>query len=110
MQAQIQPGGRFGDLAIERELGHGAFAVVYLAHDTLLERPVALKVLSVSRLSRSEEERHRLLQEARLVARLQSPNIVAVYRAHDVGGGGLALELEYMPGGSIADVLRVHGR
>jgi serine/threonine protein kinase len=65
---------------IESELGRGGMGIVYRAEDTLLERPVAVKVVSASGLG--TEGRNRLLQEARAAARLNHPNIVAV---HDVG-------------------------
>lgn len=65
---------------IECELGRGGMGVVYRAEDTLLERPVAVKVVSATGLG--TEGRSRLLQEARAAARLNHPNIVAV---HDVG-------------------------
>lgn len=106
MTPSFQPGERLGDLVIEREIGHGAFAVVYLARDTVLGRPVALKVLSVGKVSDSAEDRGRLLQEARLVARLHSPRIVTLHRVHDLGAAGLALEMEFMDGGSLDDLLR----
>ncbi|MGB3716839.1 MAG: protein kinase, partial [Candidatus Promineifilaceae bacterium] len=66
--------------AIESELGRGGMSIVYRARDTLLERPVAVKVVSATGLG--TEGRSRLLQEARAAARLNHPNIVAVY---DVG-------------------------
>lgn len=65
---------------IESELGRGGMGTVYRAEDTLLERPVAIKVVSAAGLG--TEGRSRLLQEARAAARLNHPNIVAVY---DVG-------------------------
>jgi tRNA A-37 threonylcarbamoyl transferase component Bud32 len=105
VSARFQPGDRLGDLVIERELGHGAFAVVYLAQDTFLDRQVALKVLAATSLSRNDQERAKLLDEARTVARLRSPHIVPLHRVHDLGAGGLALEMEYMEGGSLAALL-----
>ena len=65
---------------IQSEIGRGGMGTVYRAEDTLLERPVAVKVVATSGLG--TEGRSRLLQEARATARLNHPNIVAVY---DVG-------------------------
>ena len=65
---------------IDSELGQGGMGVVYRAHDTLLDRAVAVKVLSNAGLG--TEGRARLLHEARAAARLNHPNIVSVY---DVG-------------------------
>lgn len=67
---------------VESELGRGGMGVVYRAEDTLLERPVAVKIVSASGLG--TEGQSRLLQEARAAARLNHPHIVAVY---DVGTG-----------------------
>jgi eukaryotic-like serine/threonine-protein kinase len=70
-----------GRYTIQEELGRGASATVFRAHDTLLERPVALKVIASS-LASDPEFTWRFEQEARLAARLDHPNIVTVY---DVG-------------------------
>jgi tetratricopeptide (TPR) repeat protein len=65
---------------IESELGHGGMGVVYRGHDTLLDRPVALKVLSkTGRLGSAGQSR--LLREAQAVAKLNHPNIVSIYDA-----------------------------
>lgn len=66
---------------IEAEIGRGGIGVVYRAHDATLDRDVAIKVLSQA--AASEETHGRLLNEARSAARLNHPNIVAVYDAHE---------------------------
>jgi hypothetical protein len=71
---------------LQTELGRGGMGVVYCAHDTLLERDVAIKVLSSSTLG--TEGRARLLREAQAAAQLNHPNVVSV---HDAG------EAERMP-------------
>jgi len=63
----------------DAELGRGGTGVIYRAHDTLLDRDVAIKVLSDATLS--AESRARLLREARSAAQLNHPNIVSVYDA-----------------------------
>jgi tetratricopeptide (TPR) repeat protein/predicted Ser/Thr protein kinase len=65
---------------IESQLGEGGIGIVYRARDTVLERDVAVKILSPQSLG--TEGQARLLQEARAVAKLNHPNIVTVY---DVG-------------------------
>src|ERR1700674_149159 len=62
---------------LEAELGQGGMGTVYRALDALLDRPVAIKVLAEARLG--AEGRARLLHEARAVARLNHPNIIAIY-------------------------------
>jgi TolB-like protein/tetratricopeptide (TPR) repeat protein/tRNA A-37 threonylcarbamoyl transferase component Bud32 len=88
--------------AIERELGSGATAIVYLAQDLKLGRSVALKVLraEVAAVLGSE----RFLREIRTAARLQHPHIVAL---HDSGqaNGFLYYVMPYVEGESLRDVL-----
>lgn len=69
---------------LEAELGRGGVGVVYRGHDELLNRPVAVKVLSDGG-SGTVGSGH-LLQEAQAVARLNHPNIVGVYDAGEAGG------------------------
>jgi serine/threonine protein kinase/tetratricopeptide (TPR) repeat protein len=69
-----------GHYEIEREIGQGAFATVYLARDLKHERKVALKVLHADPSSETGELR--FIREIRLLARLQHPNILPL---HDSG-------------------------
>ncbi|MBK7317670.1 protein kinase [Candidatus Villigracilis affinis] len=69
---------------IETELGRGGMGVVFTAHDTLLNRVVAIKFLNASGVG--TEGKARLLQEARAAARLNHPNIVSVYDAAETNG------------------------
>jgi ABC-type oligopeptide transport system substrate-binding subunit len=68
---------------LTEELGHGGMGTVYRAADTRLQRDVALKILSNTRIG--TEGRARMLREAQVVARLSHPNIVTVFDAgeHD---------------------------
>ncbi|MHC4160792.1 MAG: protein kinase domain-containing protein [Planctomycetota bacterium] len=107
----IEPGSRFGDLEIERELGHGAYGVVYLAHDTLIGRPVALKVLRLPDAAPEHAERRRILEEARLIGKLTGPNIATLYRVHPLPGDeGWVFEMEYVGSGSLQDMLGLSRR
>jgi serine/threonine-protein kinase len=69
-----------GRYEIQRELGQGAFAVVYLARDTRHERSVALKILNADPTSETGELR--FVREIRVLAGLQHPNILPL---HDSG-------------------------
>ena len=73
-----------GRYTLERELGRGGMGVVFLARDSALDRPVALKLLPPY-LAAQPELRQRFVQEARVVARLSHPNIVTVYAAEQLG-------------------------
>jgi serine/threonine-protein kinase len=68
---------------IDAETDRGGLGVVYCAHDTLLERDVAVRVLSEAALDIASQAR--LLREARAVAQLNHPNIVSVYDAGEAG-------------------------
>jgi WD40 repeat protein len=73
-----------GRFQIRRELGHGSFGTVFLAHDPLLGREVALKVPRVPALV-TPELTQRFRHEALAAARLDHPNVVPVYEAGTVG-------------------------
>lgn len=73
-----------GEYKLIRELGRGAMGTVYCYQDTLLDRPVAVKFIAQRRPD--EAARRRFLTEARAVARLQHPNVVAVHRVGEVEG------------------------
>lgn len=73
-----------GKFQILRELGRGGFGIVFLAHDPILKRHVALKVPRPHVLV-TPELRQRFLREARATSRLEHPNLVAVYEAGESG-------------------------
>jgi non-specific serine/threonine protein kinase len=101
----LEPGTQIGGLKIERELGRGAYGVVYAARDILIGRRVALKVIPGRDGGGSEEARAQILAEGRLVGNLNSPNIVTLYRLHAGDDGGWMQEMEYVEGGALADKL-----
>ncbi|HLF28682.1 MAG TPA: tetratricopeptide repeat protein [Anaerolineae bacterium] len=71
-----------GRYRLDAELGRGGMGAVYRAHDTLLDRTVAVKLLASATLG--SEGRARLLREAQAVAKLNHPNIVSIYDAGEV--------------------------
>src|SRR5881397_3087464 len=73
-----------GRYTIERELGRGGMATVFLANDLKHDRPVALKVLRPELAQVLGPER--FLREIRLCARLQHPHIVVVYDSGETEG------------------------
>ena len=89
--------------ALERELGRGGMAVVYLAHDLRHDRPVALKVLLPELAATLGPDRFQ--REIRLAARLQHPHILTV---HDSGedAGRLWFTMPFVEGESLRDRLR----
>jgi serine/threonine protein kinase/formylglycine-generating enzyme required for sulfatase activity len=83
-----RPGDATGDVIGEyrllRLLGRGGMGEVYLAHDTVLDRPVAVKFLSAIQTEGGAWDQ--LLLEARAAARLQHPNVVTIYRVGELDG------------------------
>ncbi len=73
-----------GRFQLRRELGRGAFGVVFLAYDPLLGREVALKVPRAEILV-SPELRRRFRREGKAAAGLDHPNLVSVYEAGEAG-------------------------
>ena len=92
---------------VERRLGGGGMAIVYLARDRELGRPVALKVLADT-LADDAQIRQRFVREARLAARLSHPNVVRVYDAGEEGGRPYIV-MECVDGESVAELLRREG-
>ncbi|GEM_PF-931204 len=95
-------GQRLGHIRIEHRLGKGGMGEVFLGHDEVLERPVAVKVLA-SHARLSEAWRARFLREARLLSRLDHP---AICRIHDFveADGDTCLVLEYIEGQTLRAV------
>ena len=98
-------GGRY---RLEQPLGHGGMASVYLARDTELDRPVALKLLAEN-LGGDESLQRRFVREARLAARLSHPNVVSVYDAGEDDGRPYIV-MEYVDGENLAELLSRCGR
>lgn len=106
-QGRIDRGGAIGRYVILSRLGAGAMGVVYAAHDPHLGRKVAVKVLrhDENTVAHPEQARIRLLREARALAKLSHPNVVAV---HDVGTlpDGVFIAMEFVPGQTLQQWLR----
>jgi eukaryotic-like serine/threonine-protein kinase len=85
-----------------RLLGRGAMGRVYLAHDTLLDRHVAVKFVDASEGAAAKT---RVFEEARAIARLQHPNVVAIYRVAEAAGHPYLVS-EYVRGQSLDQIDR----
>ncbi len=95
-----------GQYSVLDVLGHGAMGLVYRAHDPRLDREVALKVVHPGRVAQdATKARARLVSEARALARVSHPNVLAVY---DVGvhDGLVFVALELVDGIDLAQWLR----
>jgi eukaryotic-like serine/threonine-protein kinase len=93
---------------IDRRLGAGGMSTVFLATDTVLERPVAVKLLA-EHLADDPDFVARFRREALAAARLQHPNVVQVFDSgQDPASQRHYIVMEYVDGPSCADLLRDH--
>jgi serine/threonine-protein kinase len=84
---------------IIRRLGAGGSGVVYLANDTLLQRPVVMKILRKGLLS-AEQMRSTVLREARLASAIEHPNVCGIYEVGEASDEGYIV-MQYVPGQSL---------
>jgi hypothetical protein len=94
---------RIGRYRILRELGRGAMGAVYLAHDSQLDRQVALKAPQFTAAD-GPEVRQRFLSEARAAAAIEHPNVCPVYEVGEVDGAPY-LTMAYLQGQTLAQLL-----
>ncbi len=109
--SDLPTGASLGRYTILRRLGAGAMGVVYSAFDPDLDRKVAIKILHsrTRAVSSGEEGKLRLLREAKALARLSHPNVVAI---HDVGtfGERIFLAMEFVDGETLGAWLKKRRR
>src|SRR5689334_17946262 len=100
----ISNGDRLDDkYVVKRRLGGGGFGEVFLAHDEIPNRQVAIKVLSAQ-----DGDQSNLVHEMQALARFNHPHVVAFY-GHFRDESRLYLVMEFCPGGSLQDRLRPAG-
>lgn len=102
--ASLKPGAQLGKYLLHEVVGRGARGVVYRAHDTQLDRAVALKLIRLDPLA-PDRDAERLLREARSAAALRHPHIVSVFETGQEGEL-FYLAAEYVAGGTLAEKLR----
>lgn len=100
---------QIGNYRVEREIGRGAFGIVYLAREGGSGEPRAVKVLAPS-VAKDPELRHRLRREAKLASHLVNPHVVRIYECHEAADGGVHIVMEYLQGRELRQILRESGR
>ena len=106
----LQPGDKFGDCTIERTLGSGGMGQVFLANSADGMK-YALKVLHPDLERRGNDAKVRFLHEAEFLMTIRHRNLVEVFDAGEEPEMGFCyILMEYMPGGSLADMIAREGR
>ncbi len=103
---ELEAGSLVDQYRIAREIGRGGMGVVYLAHDTILDREVALKVAWPGQTDPAGL--NRVLGEARSAARLDHPSIVRIHSAGEHKGRPY-VAMEFVPGMSLSRLLALRG-
>ena len=108
--AFIEAGSRFGGAngsryLVEKEVGRGGQAVVYLARDTRLNRPLALKVCTALDANVRSQFNDRFERELKLSSRVSHPHVVEVYDAAELPDGRPFSMIEWMEYGSLVDLV-----
>jgi serine/threonine-protein kinase len=92
-----------GRYNVIRLLGRGGMGEVYLAHDPVLDREVAVKLIGAG--LDDANARHRLVQEARAAGRLRHPNIVTIFDAGEHGGNSY-IAMEHLSGETVRSLIQ----
>jgi alkyl hydroperoxide reductase subunit AhpC/aminoglycoside phosphotransferase (APT) family kinase protein len=100
----LVPGSMLAHYRVEAEVGQGAFAAVFRAHDTVLDRPVAVKVFKPGGASPTPS----ILAEARAAAALNHPNVCTVFAVDDSEGVPVIV-MEYVEGQPLSTMLEAGG-
>src|SRR6267143_763794 len=99
--AQLSPGASLSHYRIASQLGAGGMGEVYLAHDTKLDRKVALKILPAD-LAANQDRMRRFTQEAKAAAALNHPNIAHIYEIGESDGVNF-IAMEFIDGATLRE-------
>ena len=96
---------RVGRFSVTDKLGKGANGTVFLGHDPVIDRPVAIKILgaAIGVADKKQQEQH-FINEARAAGRLSHPNIVTIYDASSEGGTTF-IAMEFLQGQDLRELM-----
>lgn len=106
--SDLEPGRNFAGHHIDAVVGNGGMGVVYRATELALNRPVALKVLGMD-VARDPAFRERFLQESKIAASIDHPNVIPIYREGEEDGR-LYITMRYVEGSDLGRMLARRGR
>ena len=98
-----------GRYRLDKIIGQGGMGRLFEAFDEKLDRAVAVKILRADRFT-DGAVRMRFEQEARAIARIDHPGVVAIHDSGEIEDGSLFLVMELLRGGDLGLVIRLHGR
>jgi serine/threonine-protein kinase len=107
LRRQIGEARRLGAYTLERKIGEGGMADVFLANHTLLKRPTAVKILKPEKAS--EQFTARFEREVRLASQLSHPNTVEIYDYGRTDDGLFYFAMEYLDGIDLTRLVRESG-
>ncbi|HEU5075010.1 MAG TPA: protein kinase [Polyangiaceae bacterium] len=108
-EGPLKPGDRIAEkYVLEKELGRGGMGIVFLAQDTDLERPVAIKVLLEEHVA-DQGAVTRFLREAKASVKIQSEHVARIYETGRLSNGVPFIVMEYLEGQDLADRLELKG-
>ena len=93
----------FHDFTIQQHIGSGGMGRVYRAHQISLDRPVAIKALRKS-FQQDSAYIDRFLEEAKLLAKLEHPNILNIYGVGQYPGGGYFIAMQFVDGNTLDSI------
>ncbi|MCA9715345.1 MAG: protein kinase, partial [Myxococcales bacterium] len=99
-----------GRYELARLLGEGGMGTVYEAHDAVLARAVAIKLIRAHHFENRPELRRRFEQEARSLARVQHPGVIEIHDSGELPDGSAYLIMEKLDGLDLGEALKRHGR
>ena len=96
---------RVGRFSVTDKLGKGSNGTVFLGHDPVIDRPVAIKILgtTIGVADKKQQEQH-FINEARAAGRLSHPNIVTIYDASNEGGTTF-IAMEFLQGQDLRELM-----
>jgi serine/threonine-protein kinase len=109
VSAELQIGKQVGNYVITELLGEGGMSAVFLARHPQIGRRVAIKMVDPN-LGRHPEVCERFLSEARLIARIEHPNVIDIYDFGQTKDGQLYYVMELLKGQELAAVMKQQGR
>ena len=101
----VAVGDTIGRYVVLRRIGAGGMGVVFAAYDPQLDRRVALKLLRTGNGLREGEARVRLIREAKAIAQLSHPHVVAVYDVGTAASGEVYVAMEFVEGDTLTQWL-----